>query len=93
MENVELPLEETPERKRVKRLWFWIAIAAVACFVGLIALGIVATLVVPNVLQKFAMASQGESERGHRVHRFRDPRVQERERREGSRQPAAPRDA
>jgi len=45
-----------------KRTWFWVIAAGVACFVGLVILGLLATLVVPHVLQKVHVATRKKAE-------------------------------
>lgn len=44
-----------------KRSWFWLLALPVAGCLGLLTLGILATLVVPNVLHKFAFASRAKA--------------------------------
>ena len=48
---------ESPRFSRSKGIGFWLVIAAACTFAAFIALGLLATLVVPNVLQKFSMTS------------------------------------
>lgn len=45
-----------------KKPWFWVAAAGAMTFLFLVALGLVATLVVPRVLKKFQFASRKKAE-------------------------------
>ena len=45
-----------------KKTWFWLLAAGAAGCLGFLALGLLATLVVPNVLQKFQFASRQKAE-------------------------------
>ena len=50
---------ESEEARRRKRPWIWITVGAGALLVvGLVTLGLLATLVVPNVLQKYSLATK-----------------------------------
>jgi len=54
--------EDGAERRKRQR-WIWIlASAGVFAFGGIVLLGLLATLVVPNVLQKFSFASRKKAE-------------------------------
>jgi general secretion pathway protein G len=54
---------ETEGNRRKKHLWIWILVgSAVFLFGAFVLLGLLATLVVPNVLQKFSFASRKKAE-------------------------------
>lgn len=57
-----LPIEKAIEKPIWKKPWFWVIAAGAAGFLGLVTLGLLATLVVPNVLQKVAFASRKKAE-------------------------------
>jgi general secretion pathway protein G len=64
MESQSIGALEHPQSVRPrKRVWLWITVGAgAALLLGFVALGLLATLVVPNVLQKFHFAETKKSE-------------------------------
>jgi len=61
---IEGSIEKAIEKPIWKKTWFWlIAAGAVGCLAcGFLVLGLLATLVVPNVVQKFQFASHKKAE-------------------------------
>ena len=56
-ERIESPTSPDPGSARRIPIWGWIAIAAAAAvLLGIVGIGVLATLVVPNVVQKLAVA-------------------------------------
>lgn len=62
--SISTPLATSSEQPRPKQshVWLWILVGAGAWVVGFIALGFVATLVIPNVLHRFSLATQRKVE-------------------------------
>ena len=57
--SISTPLATPSEEPRTKkrRVWLWVVLGAAACFFGLVALGVVATIFLPNVLHRLDLAS------------------------------------